>query len=96
MHMSNVKEGLLFAQDLSLENSYLCFQLALLQSVSYFIFLYWSPSLSWCMLFYSISSNISEVFLISPSVNVFVFGDFIVHHKKWLTYSGGTDGPGEL
>ena len=38
-----VKEGLPFAQDLSLENSadsYLCFQLALLQSVSYFFFLY--------------------------------------------------------
>ena len=38
-----VKEGLPFAQDLSLENSadsYLCFQLALLYSVSYFFFLY--------------------------------------------------------
>ena len=27
---------------------------------------------------------------------MFVFGDFNVHHKDWLTYSGGTDGPGEL
>ena len=27
---------------------------------------------------------------------MFVFGDFTVHHKNWLTYSGGTDGPGEL
>ena len=38
-----VKEGLPFARDLSLENSadsYLCFQLALLYSVSYFFFLY--------------------------------------------------------
>ena len=38
-----VKEGLPFAQDLSLENSadsYLCFQLALLHSVSDFFFLY--------------------------------------------------------
>ena len=37
-----VKEGLPFAQDLSLENSacsYLCFRLALLNSVSYFFFL---------------------------------------------------------
>ena len=37
-----VKEGLSFAWDLSLENSaysYLCFQLALLHSVSYFFFL---------------------------------------------------------
>ena len=38
-----VKEGLPFARDLSPESStdsYLCFRLALLQSVSYFIFLY--------------------------------------------------------
>ena len=26
----------------------------------------------------------------------FVFGDFNVHHKDWLTYSGGTDRTGEL
>ena len=26
----------------------------------------------------------------------FVFGDFDVHHKAWLTYSGGTDRSGEL
>ena len=26
----------------------------------------------------------------------FVFGDFHVHHKDWLTYSGGTDRLGEL
>ena len=38
-----VKEGLPFAWDLSLENSadsYLCFRLALLPSMSYFFFLY--------------------------------------------------------
>ena len=38
-----VKEGLPFARGLSLENSadsYLCFRLALLHSVSYFFFLY--------------------------------------------------------
>ena len=43
-----VKEGLSFAWDLSLENSedsYLCFRLALLHSVSYFFFLYRSPFL---------------------------------------------------
>ena len=32
---------------------------------------------------------------INPSANVFVFGDFNVHYKDWLTYSGGTDRPGE-
>ena len=48
------------------------------------------------MFFYFISSNIDEVLLINPSANVFVFGYFNVHHKDWLTYSGGTDGSGEL
>ena len=94
-----VKEGLPFALDLSLENSadsYLCFRLALLHSVFYFFFLYRSPSLSLCTVFNSISSNIDEVLSINPSANVFVFGDFNVHHKDWLTYSGGTDTPGEI
>ena len=27
---------------------------------------------------------------------MFVFGTFNVHHKDWLTYSGGTHRPGEL
>ena len=93
------KEGLPFARDLSLENSadsYLCFRLALFHSVSYFFFLYRSPSSSLCTVFYFISSNINEVLSINPSANVFVFGDFNVHYKDWLTYSGGTDRPGEL
>ena len=49
-----------------------------------------------CTVFDSISSNIDEVLSINPSANVFVFGDFNVHHKDWLSYSGGTDQPGEL
>ena len=88
----DVKEGLPFARDLSLENSadsYLCFQLALLHSVSYFFFLYQSPSSSLCTVFDSISSNIDEVLSINPL-------NFNVHHKDWLTYSGGTDRPGEF
>ena len=68
-----VKEGLLFAWDLPLENSpdsYLCFWLIL--------------------------SNIEEVLSINPSANVFAFCDFNVHHKDWLTYSGGTNRPSEV
>ena len=87
------KEGLPLAGDLSLENSadsYLCFRLALLHSVSHFFFLYRSP-LSLCADFDSTSSIIDEVLSINPSANVFVFGDFNIHHKDWLTYSGGTD-----
>ena len=93
-----VKEGLPFARDLSLENSsdsYLCFRLALLHSVSYFFFLYRSPS-ALCTVFDSVSSNIDQVLLINPSANVFVFGYFNVHHNEWLTYSGETDQPAEL
>ena len=94
-----VKEGLPFAQDLSLENSpnyYLCFRLDLLHSVPYFFFFYWSPSLSLYTVFDSISSNIDEVLSINPSANVFVFGGFNIHHKDWFTYSGETDRPGEF
>ena len=64
--------------------------------MSYFFFPYQSLSLSLYTVFDSISSNIDEVFLINPSVIVFVFGDFNVHYKGWLSYSGGTDRPGEL
>ena len=46
--------------------------------------------------FDSISTNIDEVLSINPSANVFVFGDFNIHHKDLLTYSGGTDRSSEL
>ena len=93
-----VKEGLPFARNLSLDNSadsYLCFSLALLHSVSYFFFLYRLPTSSSCSVFDSISSNIDEVLSINPFA-AFVFGDYNVHHKGWLTYCSGTDRPGEL
>ena len=93
-----MKEGLPFARDFCRENSvdsYLRFRLALLHSVSYFFFLYGSPSLL-CTIFDSISSNIDVVLSINPSANVMVFGDLNVHHKYWLTYSGGADRAGEL
>ena len=60
-------------------------------SMSYFFFLYRSPSSSLGTIFYSISSNIDEVLPMKPSANVFVFGDF-----NWLTYSGGANRYGEL
>ena len=92
------KEELPFARELSLENSadsYFCFWLALLDSVSYFFFLYQSL-LSLCAVFDYISSNIDEALLINTSANIFVFGDFNIHHKDWLTYSGETDWYSEL
>ena len=48
------------------------------------------------MVFDSISSNIDDVLSIKPSTYVFVFGDFNIHHKDWLTYSDGANRPGEL
>ena len=63
--------------------------------MSYFFFLYRSTFSSLCTVFDSIPSNKDEVLSIKPSVNVFVFGDFNVHNDL-LTYSGGTDRPGEL
>ena len=69
-------------------DSYWCFRLALLQLVSYFFFRYWSPSLSLCAIFDTISFNTDELLSINPSANVFAF-------KDWLTYSGGTDRPDE-
>ena len=73
-----------------------CFRLALLHSVSYLFFLYRSSSSALCTVFDSISSNIDEVLSINPSANIFIFGDFNVHHKDWLTYSGGTDKSNKL
>ena len=91
-----ITEGLPFAWHLSLKNSAdSYFWLVLLHSESYFFFLYRSPS-SWCTVFDSILSNVDETLLINPSANFFVFGDFNVHHKDWLSYSGGTDWPSKL
>ena len=75
---------------------YLCFWVALLHSVSYHFFLYWSPSSSLCTVFDYISSNVDEVLSVNPSVNVFAFGDFSIHHEDWLDYSSWTDRSSEL
>ena len=86
-----VKEGLTFARDLSLEN---------FEDSQVLMFLTVFTSLSVLLLFplsvtffafehglFSISYNIDEVLWcsINPSANVFVFGDFHVYHKDWLT-----------
>ena len=93
-----VKKGLPFAQDLILENSadsysilewlYFIQYLTSFFSINHFLHLY--------AVFNSISYSIDEVLSTKPSANVFVFVYFNIHHKVWLTYSGGTDIPGEL
>ena len=62
--------------------------LLIFSSINYLFCLY--------VFFYSISSNIDELLSISPSANVFVFGDFNFHPKDWLTFSGEDDKLGEL
>ena len=64
--------------------------------MSYFFFVYRSPSSSLGTVFDSILSNIDQILSINPAANVFVFGDFNVHQKDWLTYPGKTDRSGEL
>ena len=58
------------------------------------------PSIDHLLRFYtvfdSISSEIDEVLSTNLSANVFVFGDFNIHHKDRGTYSGGTDRSVEL
>ena len=94
-----VKEGVPFARDFALQiqnsaDSYLSYRLALLHPVSYFFFLYESPSSSLCTHFDAASSNIYEVLSINSFAIVFVFGDFNVHIRTG--YSGGTDRAGEF
>ena len=85
-----VKDILPFARTYTEKSvdSYLCFRLVLLHSVSYFVFPYQSPSSPLCKIFDAFSSNINEVLSIKPSANVSVFGGFNVHHKDLLTYPG--------
>ena len=56
-------------------------------SITFFVFVHG-------FLFYS--SNIDDVLSIKPSTYAFVFGDFNIHHKDWLTYSDGANRPVEL
>ena len=68
---------------------FLGFWLVLLRSVSYFVYLYWSPFFL-CEQFFDVtSSNTDEVLSINPPVHLFALGGFNIHHKGWITYSGG-------
>ena len=58
----------------------------------YFFFLNPSPSCSLS----TVSSNMDQVLSVNPSANLFVFGDFSIHHNEWLIYSGRTTRLDEL
>ena len=40
--------------------------------------------------------HLTQALSVSPSANVFVFGDLNIDHKEWPIYSGGNDRPCEL
>ena len=91
-----VCKGGTFFHDWSLEkfkDSYLSFRITLLQSVSYF--LSWSPPSSLCTVFDAISFTINNILSVNLSANVFVFKDFNIYNKDWLTNSCRTDRPGD-
>ena len=65
-------------------------RLTSLSSINHLLCLY-----TWFLI--PISFNTDEVLYINASPKVFVYVDFNIHHKDYLiTYSGGTDRPGEL
>ena len=66
-----------------------------LHSVSYFSFIYRSPSLSSCLILDAVSTTRDKALSENPSDNLLVFGDFNVHHIKLLKHSCGTDQLGE-
>ena len=71
---------------------FLQIQLTLLCSVSYFfLFLSWSPSLSLCLVFGSISSNMDEVLSINPglSMNIFCAGNKLLLQRVFFKNSTG-------
>ena len=80
-------------KDFLLHQTYLYKTLQILTYV--FDWLYFTQ----CLTSFSSIEHLLRLFahlLMFPSANVFVFGDFNVHHKGWLTYSDGTDQSGEL
>ena len=90
-----VKEVVPFAWHFSLENS-LNSCLFLIGSTALSVVLLFPLLITFFTCFYSISSNIDEVLLVNPTVNMFALRDFYVYHTDLLTYSGGSDRSGEL
>ena len=75
-------------EELELPDSpFMCFRLSLLHSTSYLFFLYRSPSNQDCSALDNISNSIDRALTLHPSANIFVCGDFNVHHKKLATQS---------
>lgn len=92
-----VRDNLPISRELTLENPddpFMCFRLSLLHSTSYLYFLYRSPASQNCSVIDSISTSIDSALSLHPSADIFVFGDFNVHHSEWLKHSPSTDAAG--
>ena len=91
-----VRDNLPITRDESLEcPGSMCLRLSLLHSTSYLFFLYRSPKSQDCSVVNSVSTAIDTALTRQPSANIFVFGDFNVHHEEWLApYSYNTDDSG--
>ena len=77
-----VKERLTFAHDISIKILGFIFSMALCHSVSYFFFLYRSPSSSFSTIFEAVSFNTDKVLQFNLSTNVFASERFNVEIIK--------------
>ena len=93
-----VRDDLPISRETSLEDltkSFMCFRVSLLHSTSYLFFLYRSPSNQSCAVLDSVSESIDKALISHPTANIFVFGDFNVHHSDWLSpFSNCTNASG--
>ena len=67
------------------------FILAILHSTTFIFFLYRSRSPLSCSVIEAVLSNIDKAFILQPSANVMVCGDFNAHNTEWLCHSHTTD-----
>ena len=92
-----VRDSLPVSRQINLEDPnqpFMCFRLSLLHSTSYVFFLYRSPSSQNCAVLNAVSNSIDEALNVKPTANIFVCGDFNVHHKDWIPNSHITDEAG--
>ena len=92
-----IRDSLPITPEVDLEDlnqPFMCFRLSLLHSTSFLYFLYRSPSSQDCSVINSVSNSIDKALTSYPNANIFVFGDFNIHHQVWLKISKGIDASG--
>jgi len=92
-----VRDNLPIAREVELEDKqhpFICLRVALMQSTSYVYLLYRSPASQDCEVINKVSDSIDKALASHPNANIFVCGDFNVHHVDWLTHSNGVNRAG--